>query len=196
MAHHAMAPPARVMSSLPASLWPVPHGGAPAEAACPAGVPRASAEPGPRPAARPASHRCSAREAFNLQPPAGAAGTGGTGSGQAILVRHSWTPCTTGSPRSNDSAGTISALESTGRQRRRAVRGGRGLRHHRSRHHPAREACPMSTLRVADDDAPVSGRRFATGRVPWPGGPLPGGCSRRAWRRCSWCASAQCSRTL
>jgi Major Facilitator Superfamily len=54
------------------------------------------------------------------------------------------------------------------RQLRRAVRGGRGLRHRRSRHHPAREACPMSTLRVADDDAPglaVAGSR----QVEFPG---------------------------
>jgi Major Facilitator Superfamily len=39
-----------------------------------------------------------------------------------------------------------------------------GQRHHRSRHHPAREACPMRTLRAANDDAPgsaVAGARQA-----------------------------------
>ncbi len=42
----------------------------------------------------------------------------------------------------------------------------------------------------------VGGRRSAIGRARRPGGPLPGGCSPRAWRRCSWCASARCSATL
>ena len=33
------------------------------------------------------------------------------------------------------------------------------------------------------------------GRARRHGGRLPDGCSRRAWRRCSWCGSARCSGT-
>ena len=49
------------------------------------------------------------------------------------------------------------------RQLRRPVRGGRGQRHHRSRRHPAREGCPMSTH--IDEAGPAN---TAAPDWPWP----------------------------